>query len=85
MFLPFVGGQLVDRLDVKKVLICFSAVVCLGQTLFAVGVSLKHFGTMLIGRILFGIGGESIGVVQASITTAWFKGKELAFALGLSM
>ncbi|KAI8593757.1 major facilitator superfamily domain-containing protein [Geranomyces variabilis] len=85
MFLPFIGGTLVDRLDVKKVLLFFSVVVCLGQTLFAVGVSVKNFPVMLIGRVLFGIGGESIGVVQASITTAWFRGKELAFALGLNL
>ncbi|TPX57857.1 hypothetical protein PhCBS80983_g03535 [Powellomyces hirtus] len=85
MFLPFIGGQLVDRMDVKKVLLFFSVVVCLGQTLFAIGVTMRSFGVMLLGRILFGIGGESIGVVQATITTAWFRGKELAFALGLNL
>ncbi|KAJ3300072.1 hypothetical protein HK104_004794 [Borealophlyctis nickersoniae] len=85
MFLPFLGGQLVDRLDPKKILLLFSALVCAGQTLFAFGVSIKHFGTMLVGRVLFGIGGESISVVQASITTTWFRGKELAFALGLNL
>ncbi|KAJ3018833.1 hypothetical protein HKX48_002591 [Thoreauomyces humboldtii] len=85
MFLPFIGGQLVDRLDVKKVLVVFSIIVCAGQTLFAVGVSTKNFPVMLIGRVFFGIGGESIGVVQASVTTAWFRGKELGFALGLNL
>ncbi|KAI8927191.1 major facilitator superfamily domain-containing protein [Entophlyctis helioformis] len=40
---------------------------------------------MLAGRVLFGIGGESIGVVQSSITTAYFRNKELAFALGLNL
>ncbi|KAJ3183989.1 hypothetical protein HDU85_001840 [Gaertneriomyces sp. JEL0708] len=85
MFLPFIGGQLVDRMDMKKVLLFFSVTVCLGQTLFAIGVTTKWFGLMLMGRILFGVGGESIGVVQASITTAWFRGKELAFALGLNL
>jgi MFS family permease len=73
MFLPFIGGQLVDRLDRKKVLLLFSTFVCLGQTLFALGVTIKSFPVMLVGRILFGIGGESISVVQASITTTWFK------------
>ncbi|KAJ3089839.1 hypothetical protein HK102_005377, partial [Quaeritorhiza haematococci] len=85
MFLPFFGGQLVDRMDPKKVLLIFSGFVCLGQTLFAMGVQMKDFPTMLFGRILFGIGGESISVVQASITTSWFKNKELAFALGLNL
>ncbi|TPX30584.1 hypothetical protein SmJEL517_g05879 [Synchytrium microbalum] len=85
MFLPFLGGQLVDKVDSKKVLILFSLFVCIGQTIFAIGVSSRQFGLMVLGRILFGIGGESISVVQASITTSWFKGKELAFALGLNL
>ncbi|KAJ3328786.1 hypothetical protein HDU76_009283 [Blyttiomyces sp. JEL0837] len=85
MFLPFFGGQLVDKLDPRVVLLSFSACVCIGQTLFSCGVSLKHFGIMLVGRVLFGIGGESIAVVQSSITTSWFKNKELAFALGLNL
>ncbi|KAJ3171365.1 hypothetical protein HK101_011255 [Irineochytrium annulatum] len=55
------------------------------QTLFALGVHYKHFGVMIVGRIIFGIGGESISVVQSSITTSWFKKKELAFALGLNL
>ncbi|KAJ3100355.1 hypothetical protein HDU97_002273 [Phlyctochytrium planicorne] len=85
MFLPFLGGQLVDRLDPKKVLLGFSLCVCLGQTLFAIGVNYKSFPIMVFGRVLFGIGGESISVVQSSITTSWFKKKELAFALGLTI
>ncbi|KAJ3382414.1 hypothetical protein HDU92_004774 [Lobulomyces angularis] len=85
MFLPFIGGQLVDRLDTRKVLMAFSFIVCFGQTVFAVGTSLKSFSMMVLGRIIFGIGGESISVVQCSITTSWFKNKELAFALGLNL
>ena len=73
MFLPFLGGQLADKVDSKKVLIIFSLFVCIGQTLFSIGVSVRHFGMMVAGRVLFGIGGESISVVQASITTNWFK------------
>jgi hypothetical protein len=84
MFIPLIGGQLLDRMNPVWVLLGFSGIVCLGQTLFAIGVSCKWFALMLFGRILFGIGGESISVAQASITTSWFKNKELAFALGLS-
>ncbi|RKO91331.1 major facilitator superfamily domain-containing protein, partial [Blyttiomyces helicus] len=73
MFLPFLGGQLVDRFDPRKILLIFSSIVCLGQTLFAIGVSTKNFGLMLFGRVLFGIGGESISVVQSSITSTWFQ------------
>ena len=40
---------------------------------------------MLVGRVIFGLGGESMSVAQSSIVTVWFKGKELAFALGLNV
>ena len=40
---------------------------------------------MIAGRIIFGMGGESMGVAQAAIVSLWFKGSELAFAFGLIM
>jgi len=40
---------------------------------------------MLIGRVIFGLGGESMSVAQSAIVSAWFKGKELAFAFGFNM
>jgi nitrate/nitrite transporter NarK len=40
---------------------------------------------MLAGRVIFGLGGESMGVAQSAIVSVWFKGSELAFALGLNM
>lgn len=40
---------------------------------------------MLIGRVVFGLGGESMSVSQSAIVTVWFKGKELAFALGANI
>ncbi len=85
MFLPFLSGRLIDRYDIKKVLIFCSLLVCIGQTVFAYGVGHKSFSIMILGRICFGMGGESISVIQALITTSWFKGKELAFALGLNL
>ncbi|KAJ3276236.1 hypothetical protein HDV01_005684 [Terramyces sp. JEL0728] len=84
MFLPFLG-QLIDRYDTRYVLLVLSSVICIGQTIFAFGVTTRDFNLMLIGRTLFGIGGECVSVVQASITTTWFQGKELAFALGMNL
>jgi nitrate/nitrite transporter NarK len=40
---------------------------------------------MLAGRVLFGLGGESMSVGQSAIVSKWFKGKELAMALGLNL
>jgi nitrate/nitrite transporter NarK len=40
---------------------------------------------MHLGRFLFGVGGESLSVAQSRITAKWFKGKELALALGMNL
>ena len=40
---------------------------------------------MLLGRVIFGIGGETLNVAQSVIVAQWFKGKELAFALGINI
>jgi MFS family permease len=85
MFLPLLGGQLLDRFDKRYVLVCLSTLVCVGQTLFTFGVWLRDIRVMILGRFIFGLGGESLSVTQASITTLWFQGKELAFALGMTI
>jgi MFS family permease len=59
--------------------------VCVGQTLFTFGVWLGDIRVMILGRFIFGLGGESLSVTQASITTLWFHGKELAFSLGMTI
>jgi MFS family permease len=40
---------------------------------------------MLIGRVVFGFGGESLAVANSAVLASWFKGKELAFAFGLNL
>ncbi|KAG0220489.1 hypothetical protein BGX31_010955, partial [Mortierella sp. GBA43] len=40
---------------------------------------------MILGRLVFGIGGECLEVAQAKITTDWFKARWLGFALGLNL
>ncbi|KAG0346225.1 hypothetical protein BG004_002124 [Podila humilis] len=85
VILPLVGGFLIDRLAASRMLILFSVCVCLGQSVFAVGVSFKSISVMVLGRLIFGIGGECLEVAQAKITTDWFKSRWLGFALGLNL
>ena len=40
---------------------------------------------MIIGRVLYGVGGESLFVATSTIISIWFEGKELAFAFGIDM
>ena len=40
---------------------------------------------MLLGRMIYGVGAESILVVNNKVLARWFKGKELAFAYGMNL
>lgn len=84
-FLPLFGGSLLDHYDPRFVLLLFSSCVLSGQMLFALGTSARSSTLMLVGRAFFGIGGESCGVAQSWIVARWFRGHEMAFALGLTL
>lgn len=85
IILPIIGGVLVDKLGPTAMLIIFSILVCGGQSLFALGVTHKTFPMMAAGRLVFGLGGESLEVAQARVTTDWFKGRALGLALALNL
>lgn len=38
---------------------------------------------MLVGRIIFSMGGENLSVTQSAIACKWFLGHHLSFAMGL--
>jgi MFS family permease len=59
------------------------ALVFAGSLLFTLGVWRYSFKTMLLGRFLFGLGGESFAVIQNKLLSSEFRGKELSFAMGL--
>lgn len=68
------AGYFVDKLGPTVMIITFSTLICIGSTIFAFGVGLKSFPVMVLGRLFFGLGGESLEVAVARITTDWFHG-----------
>ena len=85
MVLPFFGGYFVDKLGCSICLVVFSVAILIGQIVFAFGASLKSWPVMLLGRVLFGLGGENITVAQSALLADWFAGGELAFAFGINL
>lgn len=83
--LPFIGGTLVDKYSAPTCLVIFSFLLLIGQIVFAIGTSFQSWNLMLIGRIIYGFGGENICVAQSAFLAVWFAGKELAFSLGISL
>jgi MFS family permease len=87
-----VGGIALDRWGIRKTGIVLAIIATGGAFVVSLG-SLGVFGTgekamlisMMAGRILFGIGLETTCVLIQRIIVKWFKGKELAFAMGLNV
>ncbi|KAJ3359243.1 hypothetical protein GGF32_009536 [Allomyces javanicus] len=86
IFLPLVGGYLVDALGARRMMLTFSAIIVTGTTLFAAGVSWQSLPVMVAGRTIAGLGGESLEVAGTTITTEWFQAAGLlSMALGVNL
>ncbi len=82
VFAVVAGGFLIDRVGVRRASLIFSGFVVVGASMVAAAPSLP---VMYAGRVLFGIGSESMIVAQSAITARWFTGKELAMAFGITL
>ena len=85
VIIPFFGGYLVDLLGVRICLTVFAGLITVGQLIFTFGVQWKSWPVMFLGRVVFGLGGESFVVANTALLADWFKGKELAFSFGINL
>lgn len=84
--LCFFGGFLIDRiLGIRMGAIVFAGFILLGQIVFAGGALINQYWVMILGRFIFGIGGESLAVAQNTYAVSWFKNKELNMVFGLQL
>ncbi|MGH8134679.1 MAG: MFS transporter [Steroidobacteraceae bacterium] len=84
IFLVVVGGVLVDRFSARAMVVATTAVCLVGAVVTAFG---AHFPLMAAGRLLFGIGSETLAVAVIVALAQWFTGRYFAllFALNLSL
>ncbi len=85
IILPFIGGTIVDRLTAHYSALIFVSLTLLGQVIFAIGAQTKSWNVMMVGRLIYGFGGESISVATSTLTSIWFQGKELALSFGINL
>mmetsp|Transcript_46972 Transcript_46972/g.152674 ORF Transcript_46972/g.152674 Transcript_46972/m.152674 type:complete len:588 (-) Transcript_46972:212-1975(-) len=83
--LPLIGGVIVDRWGFATSLCLFTSFCLAGQAAVAAACASGSLNGMLVGRAIFGLGGESLSVAQSAFITSWFHDKELALSLGLSL
>jgi len=85
IILPLIGGVFIFKYGYRIMFLVFGFCVLVGQLIFAIGCSCKSIHIMLIGRTIFGFGGESLNTTQFSIILQWFAPNEIAFAMGLCL
>ncbi|MFW6276514.1 MAG: MFS transporter [Bacteroidota bacterium] len=82
VLMVLLGGILIDRLGTKKSALLFSVICMVGALFTFVKGDLAWMAT---GRLIFGLGAESLIVASTTIIARWFKGKELSFAFGINL
>ena len=82
IIMVLIGGIIIDRIGVKKGTLLFGALCFIGAVTTA---ATDKFAVMAAGRLIFGIGAESL-IVSVTVGIArWFKGRELSFAFGVNL
>ncbi|MDP2301589.1 MAG: MFS transporter [Ignavibacteria bacterium] len=82
ILMVLVGGIIIDRIGTRKSVLIFTFLITLGAFITAVSGELYIMAT---GRLVFGLGAESMIVAITTVIARWFKGKELSFAFGLNL
>lgn len=82
IIMVLIGGIIIDRIGVKKGTLLFGSLCFIGAVITA---ATGEFWIMATGRLIFGIGAESL-IVSVTVGIArWFKGRELSFAFGVNL
>jgi MFS family permease len=82
VFMVLIGGYIVDRIGTRKALFIFGTVCFIGSIVTALS---GRLAVMASGRLIFGLGAESLIVAVTTATAKWFRGKELSFAFGINL
>jgi MFS family permease len=77
-----IGGIIIDRIGTKKSTLLFGVICFVGAVVTALTPNLYM---MAAGRLIFGLGAESLIVGVTTAIARWFKGKELSFAFGMNL
>ena len=79
ILMVLVGGIIIDRIGTRRATLLFGVLCLLGAAITAASGTLPVMAT---GRLVFGLGAESLIVAVTTAIAKWFRGRELSFALG---
>ena len=73
------------KYGIRAMYVVFGLFILLGQFIFSLGCQQYSMPVMLIGRVIFGLGGECINICQNAMIIKWFFKSEIALPLGLTI
>jgi MFS family permease len=82
IILVLVGGIIVDRFGTRLSTLVFAVICAIGAVVTAIS---PLFPVMAAGRLIFGLGAESMIVAITVAIGQWFVGRQLGFAFGLNL
>ena len=82
ILMVLIGGIIIDRIGTRRSTALFAMICMIGAL---VTVASPNFYVMATGRLIFGLGSESLIVAVTTALARWFRGKELSFAFGLNL
>lgn len=82
ILMVLVGGIIIDKIGTRKSVFIFTTLIMAGALITALQGTIVLMAT---GRLIFGLGAESMIVAITTIIARWFKGKSLSFAFGLNL
>jgi MFS family permease len=77
-----IGGVIVDRFGTRLSTLAFAVICTIGAALTA---ATSLFPVMAAGRLIFGLGAESMIVAITVAIGQWFVGRQLGLAFGLNL
>lgn len=82
IIMVLIGGLIIDRIGARKASLLFAMLCLVGSVVTALK---GNVTVMAAGRLIFGLGAESLIVAITTVIARWFKGKELSLAFGLNL
>jgi hypothetical protein len=85
IFMPFIGGVLLDKKGSRKGLVLFLSTSLVGYGIFVCAIWLAWYPLAFLGQVISGFGTGTIIVAQRAVVAKIFHDRDLTFALGVTV
>jgi MFS family permease len=80
---PLLSGAFFGKVGKWKGVVIISTTITIGIMIVYFGIVANSYPVVVLGRTIYGLGGESVFVGIDILVTKWFQGAEIGFAYGL--